>query len=235
MAELFFLITVAERARLTEFITFYQKKHIAVSFVSLGYGTATNEVLDLLGLDEKEKAVCFSVVTQKVWEKTKTGLLDDLYIGSPGTGVAFTVPMSSIGGGKTLDFFTQRQNFVKGEESTMQGTEVELIVAVCNQGYNENVMDAARSAGAAGGTVLHARGTGMETAERFLGISLAAEKDMVMIVTKTEHKNEIMRAIMEKAGMSSKAKSIVFSLPVADTAGLRFRDASPSDENGSEM
>ena len=231
MGALYFMITVAERARLTKFITLYKKNHIAVNFVSLGYGTATNDVLDLLGLDEKEKAVCFSVVTKEVWKKTKTGLLDELYIGSPGTGVAFTVPMSSIGGRKELGFLTQGQNFEQGEESVMQKTDLELIVAVCNQGYNENVMDAARAAGAAGGTVLHARGTGIESAEKFLGISLAAEKDMIMIVTKTEKKNEIMRAIMEKAGMSSKAKSIVFSLPVADTAGLRFREAEPEADD----
>ncbi|MBQ6020481.1 MAG: P-II family nitrogen regulator [Clostridia bacterium] len=225
MSELYLMVTVAERARLTEFIKLYKKNRLAVNFISLGYGTATNEVLDFLGLDENEKAVCFSVVTKEIWETTKTGLLDELYIGSPGTGVAFTVPMSSVGGKKELDFLTHGQNFEQGEESVMQNTDIELIVAVCNQGYNENVMDAARAAGAAGGTVLHARGTGMESAEKFLGISLAAEKDMVMIVTKTERKNEIMRAIMEKAGLNSKAKSIVFSLPVSDTAGLRFKKA----------
>ena len=83
-------------------------------------------------------------------------------------------------------------------------------------------MDAARSAGAYGGTVVHAKGTGMEAAEKFMGVSLAAEKEMVFIVTKTEQKNAIMQAIMKDAGLDSKAKSIVFSLPVTDTAGLRL-------------
>ena len=45
---------------------------------------------------------------------------------------------------------------------------------------------------------------------------------MIFIVTKKEQKNEIMKAIMEKAGLDSWAKSIVFSLPVTDTAGLRL-------------
>ncbi|MBQ5799523.1 MAG: P-II family nitrogen regulator, partial [Oscillospiraceae bacterium] len=77
-------------------------------------------------------------------------------------------------------------------------------------------------AGAGGGTVLHAKGTGMEGAEKFLGISLAAEKEMIFIVVRTKQKKDIMSAIMRDAGMSSKAKSIVFSLPVNDTAGLRL-------------
>ena len=83
-------------------------------------------------------------------------------------------------------------------------------------------MDAARGAGAYGGTVIHAKGTGMEQAEKFMGVSLAAEKEMIFIVAKKEQKNDIMKAVMEQAGLDTKAKSIVFSLPVTDTAGLRL-------------
>ena len=70
--------------------------------------------------------------------------------------------------------------------------------------------------------VIHAKGTGMELAEKFMGVSLATEKEKIFIVTRKEQKNEIMKAIMEKAGLNSRAKSIVFSLPVTDTAGLRL-------------
>lgn len=104
----------------------------------------------------------------------------------------------------------------------MKDTLHELIVVILNQGYVDLVMDAARDAGAYGGTVIHAKGTGMEQAEKFMGVSLAAEKEMIFIVAKKEQKNQIMQAIMEKAGLDSKAKSIVFSLPVTDTAGLRL-------------
>ena len=62
----------------------------------------------------------------------------------------------------------------------------------------------------------------MEVAEKFMGVSLAAEKEVVFIVSKTAEKNAIMQAIMKNAGLDSKAKSIVFSLPVTDTAGLRL-------------
>ena len=87
-------------------------------------------------------------------------------------------------------------------------------------------MDAARSAGAYGGTVIHAKGTGMEQAEKFMGVTLASEKEIIFIVAKKEQKNDIMKAVMEQAGMQSKAKSIVFSLPVTDTAGLRLMEDS---------
>ena len=76
----------------------------------------------------------------------------------------------------------------------MKDTVHELIIVIANQGNIELVMDAARGAGAYGGTVIHARGTGMEKAEQFLGFSLASEKEMIFIVAQKEQKNNIMKA-----------------------------------------
>ena len=59
-------------------------------------------------------------------------------------------------------------------------------------------------------------------AEKFLGVSLAEEKEIILIVAKTSQKNEIMKAIMEQAGLESKEKAIVFSLPVTGTVGVRM-------------
>ena len=83
-------------------------------------------------------------------------------------------------------------------------------------------MDAARSAHAPGGTIIHAKGTGMERAEQFLGFSLGMEKEMIFMVVKRGDKNPIMKAIMEQARL---AHAIVFSLPVTGTAGMRLLEA----------
>ena len=104
----------------------------------------------------------------------------------------------------------------------MKDTRYELLVVIADQGYTDMIMDAARAADAPGGTVIHAKGTGTEQAERFLGVSIAAEKEMIFMVTRREGKNAIMRAIMDKAGLASKARAIVFSLPVTETAGMRL-------------
>ena len=85
-------------------------------------------------------------------------------------------------------------------------------------------MDAARSAGAGGGTVLHAKGTGRSRAASFFGDSLADEKDVVYIVAYADQKADIMRAIQEQAGPGTKAGAICFSLPISAVAGLRERD-----------
>ncbi|MBE7003252.1 MAG: P-II family nitrogen regulator [Ruminococcaceae bacterium] len=223
MSELYLLTSIADRRLLPKFIALYQEKGIAVNFISLGYGTVSGERAALF-LDQSEKAVIFSVVTSEKWKEAKRALRQSIRIDVPGVGIAFLVPMSSIGGRRELALLTDGQNFVRGEESVMKGTDRELLIVISNQGYNEAVMDAAREAGAYGGTVVHARGTGMERAEKFLGISLASEKDMVFIVVKSEQRDRIMQSIMLKAGMSTPAKAIVFSLPVTDTAGLRLLD-----------
>lgn len=101
-------------------------------------------------------------------------------------------------------------------------TDKELIVIICENGHTDEVMQAARAAGAGGGTVLHAKGTGTDIAKKFYGISLAEEKEMLFIVARADEKRAIMEGVNEKAGLSTPARAVSFSLPVSDTAGLRF-------------
>lgn len=222
MGNLYLMTTIVDRKIVNKYLDLYRENGLNVMYLTLGYGTATSEILDYFGLDSKEKAVAFSVLEEASWITIKRELEKKLKIDAPGGGIAFTIPLSSVGGKKTLQFLLENQDYQKEEESTLKNTIRDLIVVIAEQGYTNMIMDAARAAGAYGGTVVHAKGTGMEAAEKFMGVSLAAEKEMIFIVTKTEQKNAIMQAIMKEAGLDSKAKSIVFSLPVTDTAGLRL-------------
>lgn len=222
MSKLYLMTTIINRNLSKKFLKLYDEEGLEVILISLGAGTASGDILDYLGLEDTEKAVIFTVLEENRWLSTKKDLQKKFQIDAPGGGIAFVIPLSSIGGKKTLQFLTANQEFQKEEESVLKNTIYELIVVVANQGYIELVMDAARGAGAYGGTVIHAKGTGMEQAEKFMGVSLAAEKEMIFIVAKKEQKNDIMKAVMEQAGMESEAKAIVFSLPVTDTAGLRL-------------
>ena len=110
---------------------------------------------------------------------------------------------------------------VSGGTSEMK-FDHELLLVILNQSYMDDVMNAARDAGAFGGTVLHAKGTGAKYAEKFFGVSLANEKEVLLIAVRAEEKNDIMRAIMEQAGPQTPAGAISFSLPISSVAGLRF-------------
>ena len=222
MGRLNLMTTIINRNLSKKYLNLYKENGLHVMFVTLGAGTASGDILDYLGLEATEKAVVFSVVEEQVWQQLKKELRQKLQIDAPGEGIAFIVPLSSVGGKKALEFLAETENYKKEEESVLKDTSHELIITIANQGYIELVMEAAKDAGAYGGTVLHAKGTGTELAEKFMGVSLAAEKEMIFIVAQKEQKNNIMKAIMEKAGLESKAKSVVFSLPVNDTAGLRL-------------
>lgn len=231
MSKVYMMVTITNRNIGPKMLSFYKNHAISVIISTLGAGTANSEVLDYFGLESTEKAVMISCTTLEMWKTLKKGLQREMNIDVPGTGIAFLIPMSSIGGKKSLEFLIENQHFEKEEETVLKETAYELIIVVANQGYSDLVMEAAQQKGAGGGTVIHAIGTGMERAEKFLGMSLAAEKEMIFIVTKSENKNSIMKGIMDNAGIESKARSIVFSLPVTSTAGLRLQEEETSDEN----
>ena len=218
------MVTITSRKLSRRFIGFYEEMGLPVSFHTLGNGTASSEILDYFGLDGSEKSVLFHVITDSRWKEVKRQLRLKMNIDIPGIGIAFQVPLSSIGGIKALNYLTAGQDYVKGEESSLKDTKYELLVTIANQGYTEQIMDAARKVHAAGGTVIHAKGTGSHLAEKFMGVTLVPEKEMVFIVVRKAQKNAIMKAIMDEAGTGTKAGAIVFSLPVTDTAGMRMME-----------
>lgn len=222
MSELYMMATISDRNQTRRFLAFYKDYGITVTLLTLGRGTAASEVLDSFGLEATEKAILFAFLTDREWKAVKSGLQRQIKIDIPGSGIAFLLPMSSIGGKKQLQYLTEGREFKKGEESTLKDTIYELLVVIANEGYSEMIMDAARKANAPGGTIIHAKGTGTEKAQKFLGFSIAVEKEMIFMVTRREGKNAIMKSIMDAAGLESEARAIVFSLPVTDTAGMRL-------------
>ena len=224
MSGIYLLMTITKRCVGRRLLSCYEKTGIPASFCMLAQGTATSETLDFLGLEVTEKLVTLTVASSDTWIQAKREMEENLQIDVPGTGIAFIMPMSSGGGKKVLQFLTDGQQVEKIEESHMKDTKYELIVVIANHGHSEEVMDAARKEGAGGGTVIHAKGTGLERAEKFLGVSIADEKELILIVAKTEMKNAIMKSVMTYAGLESRARSVVFSIPVTDTAGLRLQE-----------
>ena len=212
------MITITDRSRCGEFAAWYQEQGIPLVLTALGSGTATTEILDCLGLEATEKAVLFCVAPhspQLVRRAEKA-----LWLDVPGRGILMTVPVSSIGGAAARDYLLQQE----AEKSMEKEIIHELLVVITNQGHTDMVMDAARAAGATGGTAVHAKGTGTELAKKFFGVSIAAEKELIFILTLEETRVPIMKAIMAQAGMQTEAQSLVFSLPVSDIAGLRRLD-----------
>lgn len=185
-----------------------------------GRGTAVKSMLDVLGIESNLKRIMFSVANEEKTREFITRQKRQLHIGVPGHGIVIAVPVKSIGGGKTVAY-------LRGEDGTAKYTPslnyaYELIVVIANEGRTDTVMNAARAAGARGGTVLHGKGTGSEAAMKFLNISIADEKEVILIVAPTAEKTAIMSEILKKAGPDTDAKAIAFSLPASAVAGFGF-------------
>ena len=223
------VINITDRDKSETAIRLFQENGVFTTDVALGQGTAPREILEYLYLGPAEKAIIFGVVTNAGLSSLFKTLKRRMYIDVPGNGIAVTIPLSSIGGRRSLEYMLDGQ--VLGTNKSLEKaeriermsikTDYELIFVVANEGYSDMIMDAARGAGAGGGTVIKAKGTGAEYTEKFFGFSIASEKEIHLLVTPAQGRNAIMKAIMEQAGLESKAQSIVFSLPVSHALGLR--------------
>lgn len=222
MSRLYIMGIITNRHMRNKYMSFFKENNLHVTFGALGAGTASNEILSYFGMEATEKIVYFSFVTADTWTHIKRELYNKMRIDIPGRGIAFLIPVSSVGGKKALQYVTVDQEILVEEESTLKNTDYELLITIANAGHMDTIMDAARSAHAPGGTVIHAKGTGAEYAKKFLGISLAEEKEMIFIVVRTSQKNPIMKTIMEQAGIGTPAGAICFSLPVSSVAGIRM-------------
>ena len=222
MHDLCLLCVIVKRDHDEQLPVFFQEHGIQTVTTLLCQGTAGKKLLDLLGLEETEKELYYAMTTRPRAKRLMHAMSHELGLDMPGQGVSFIIPLGSIGGASSLDYFTHGQNIILGEVTEMPNTFLyELIIAIANRGHVDEVMDAARSAGAMGGTVLHAKGTNPFGENRFFGMSIADEKEMIMILTAANQKTAIMRAIMDKAGVHSPAHTVMFTLPVESVAGLR--------------
>ena len=220
--ELYYVLTILDRNKRSRMEKIYKSLGLKASLTMLGRGTATQEHLSMRGLSPTEKAVLATVAGREDMKKLMLQTKLKLFIDIPGNGVMAAISIKSVGGAQALSIMTNDQS--KMADKPEMKFDYELIYVILNEGHSDEVMDVARPAGATGGTVIAAKGTGVASAAKFRGLSLANEREVVLIVAKSSVKGDIMRAIIEKAGIDTPAGAICFSLPVSQVAGLRRLD-----------
>lgn len=223
-------VIIIDRDKTKRLTDLLQKQHVRFLFLLNAEGTANSEILDLLGLGGVEKSVVLCLEPD-----FRIGTLTDvatnfLDIKRPGKGILFTIPLSGVSGLVSNIFNEEiqqlKERWISQMEQEMEKIRQEaahdLIVAVINQGFSDDLMSAAREEGATGGTIIHARRAGTEDIVKLFGISLQEEKEIVLIVTRRDNKKGIMTAINKACGMKTEAQWIVFSLPVDSLSGLNL-------------
>ncbi len=221
------LTTIVDRGKGQSVADLMKKEGVLFHTIMLGRGTARKAVLKYLGLGETEKDVVISTIRVEGGLHVLRKLLQAMRFDAPGRGIAFTIPLSSVGGAKALSYLTgiehdssDKETASKYEVNDMDNHEHSLVITIVNRGYSDQVVESAASAGARGGTVLHARGAGREEAEKFFGITIQPEKEVVLILVRRELKHAVMQEICKAAGLSTPGHGFSFSLPVDDVLGM---------------
>jgi nitrogen regulatory protein PII len=212
-----FVISVINPNMAPKMNAIMQTLELPLAIDLVGRGTARKNVLDLLGLSTHEYHIIMTIADRERTARLIDEARRNLYIDAPGQGIIVATPIKSVGGGKTL----ANLNAGRPTEGAPEiNYNYEIVLAIVNEGHTDTVMEAAREAGARGGTVLHGKGTGSKDAAKFFGVSIASEKEVIMIVAAASEKAAIMKSIINKAGTQTEAGAVVMSLPVSDVAGF---------------
>ena len=223
MQDLFILITITKSDDANVFLDFFRKHESVCEYTQLGRGAARSEILDMIGIERSKKAVIMSVVTHNKLYELLPAMEAEMKIDYPDRGIALAVPLACVISRTTLEYLSGgKQNDPMIPHERRKENDMEMIIAICNKGYADEVMDAARKGGATGGTVVNAKGTASEHEKKFYGMFIADEKEMLYIVSPREKRSNIMKSITQIVGPGTQAHAIAFSLPVAETAGFKL-------------
>ncbi len=103
----------------------------------------------------------------------------------------------------------------------MDEIKFELVICIVNAGFSQNVVEAARKAGARGGTIIRARGSANPEAEEFFGVTIQPDKELVLILVPAAIKDDVLTTVYKESGLSQEGQGIAFSLPVERTTAIR--------------
>lgn len=221
----FQLLTVITTPKLAEKTAeMFKKGALPLQYRFNAEGTASSEIMDMLGLGSTDKCVLVSMVPKHLSGVILDKLHSELHLDTVNSGIAFTIPLN---GANNIILRMLTQNAEENayisdgkDENSMTETKHVLVAAIINRGFSGDVMEAAKSVGAKGGTVIHSRRIGNEEVSSFWGLSVQEEKEIVLILSPVENKIDIMRSISEKCGMNSDAKGIVMSMPIDSVMGI---------------
>lgn len=193
---------------------------IKVKTVSNANGTASPSVLDYFGLIERKKAIFMAIIPNYLSKDILNKLNNHFKFDDVGTGVSFTVPISSSN--KYLsDVF--KNNAPESEEKHMEqenSIKYHLVITIVSEGYLEQVMTAAKRAGSSGGTALKGRGLSDSRPAKILGFNIEPEKDIVLNIVTDKDKKRVMEEITKEVGIKTRGKGVCISVPVEDAVGF---------------
>lgn len=202
----------------------FDELHLPICFQGRGKGTAPTEMMDIFGLSGTARLLTIAIVPKPMVRTVFRTMYETLSFRHRGGGIAVTVPITGV-----QSYLIQMlDESLPGAEDGMEGdgarmketSDYSVVWTSVVSGFSDEVIDAAREAGARGGTVIKGRRRNTERVSQHFGLALQEEQDFVMVIVSREKKHEVMTAISRACGLRTDAHGVVLSLPVDETMGL---------------
>lgn len=207
------ILSIIERGRAKAYIEMLGRRSIGFHMQCVGQGTASSEMMDILGLASNDKDIVLSYAPRRTVAALASEFTKDLNSGMGYNGLMMLLSTSAINQvAAELLLLQAGESGTEGEESAMKSEYGHsLILVTVNQGYTDGVMQTAKRAGATGGTVIRARLAG---AEQIAAMQVQEEKEIIAILAADSVRNQIMEEVNREFGLRSDAKGVVCAMPV---------------------
>jgi len=230
------LLCVIDKKETTKLEKFLDEKHINFNILLKGKGTASSEILREFGLSGTDKTICLCVEPMSRIQSIMPALTERMELTLPGHGIAVLMAVSSISNVIKYIFKEINANSTvniihrevdknmnaennNGDIVEPKDDKYDLIFAIINHGFSETLMDAARSAGARGGTIIDARHSGLKS-DLWHNLTIQPEKEVIMIAIRKSQKSALMQSITQVCGYNTAAKGIILSVPLDSCIGI---------------
>ena len=208
------LLSIVEDGKGKRLIKELYNKKVWVNFQLVGQGTAPTEMLDIFGLGTNVKDIVVSLAAESDVRDMMAHFGETFQSHSKFGGIMVVLNMAAAGRvlSEILNF-NGNSNEAK-ETVTMQNEyHNNLIVISMNEGFSEDVMQAARKAGATGGTVIKGRLADTRQFEEFISTTVDGERELLCILAPAKSCKQIMETVNSEFGLTSPANGIIFALP----------------------
>lgn len=208
------IVSIIDRGRGSAVMKLYTQEQIFLHFQCPGQGTATSEIMDILGLGTDQKDIILSFGTAQAAGRLLNLLDGDLRSALDTRGIVFSLQLQALNNLAAAVLYTQTQIKTHNGGTHMEQTKNSLILVMVNQGYTDQIMATAKKAGARGGTVVRGRWNGFEDMETAYGLELDSDKEIIAIVVSREQQGDILDALNSAHGLRSEANAVLCSLPI---------------------
>ncbi len=176
-------------------------------------GTVQNAILNFFSLYDERKEMVLMGTDSRTAAEVMTKLARDFHFEKPNKGIAFSTPMRAIIGNSQTAAQAENQG---REDRTMY----QLITTIVNRGRAEEVIDAAKVAGSRGGTIINARGSGVNETMKLFNMEIEPEKEVVLILSVKEAVENIVESIQKNLEIDKPGHGIIFIQEVSRAYGI---------------